>query len=91
MRQVLQCLIVLGSGKPVFYILPDGLNCVEPWRRGEQAQDLHPVVFLQILSHLPMLVLVCVIRYEANPVPLAAHLPEVPHKRRTITHFILPH
>ena len=42
MRQVFQCLIVFGSDNLVFCILPNGLDCAEPRRRGGQVQDLHP-------------------------------------------------
>ena len=64
MHQILQVLIVLGSDKCVFCILPDGLDCAELGCRGRKVQVLHPVVFLQVLFHLPVPVLACVVRYE---------------------------
>ena len=70
MRQILQRLVVFGSDKPVFCILPYGLDCAELRRRGRQVQDLQPVVLLQILQHIPVLVLACVVRYEENLAPL---------------------
>ena len=91
MRQVLQRLVVFGGDKPVFCILPYGLDCAEPWRRGRQVQDLQSVVLLQMLQHIPVLVLACVVRYEENLASLAAHLLEVSYKRRAVKLSILPH
>lgn len=42
MRQVLQCLTMLRSGKPVFCTPPNRLDCAGFRCRGEQARDLIP-------------------------------------------------
>ena len=91
MRQVLQRLVVFGSDKPVLCILPYRLDCAELWRRGRQVQDLQSVVLLQVLPHLPVLVLACVVRYEEDLVLLAAHRLEVSYERLVVEPSILPH
>ncbi len=48
-------------------------------------------MFLQVFPHLPVLVLTCVVHYEQDTAPLAAHLLEVFHKRQAVEPVVLPH